>query len=223
MIKDHLHTDTPAHWSSQPTAPLVCGDCCTDRCVETCSVLPLTSPPPVCVQSYLKLAYLVKIVRAGRQYYLGVGLSDVPLMTTTPDDLLCSSDFSGPCAEAWAYSIAGFRMSTLLMAKSVDQLKTNLELQFESTADVATGGSPYGFTTTVLSSSGFVLVSDQFRGNTTTSWLRQINLDPTAISIEDPQGTWPGPFDMRTSAAGPTAPHYLYLYRSQLAISWPTA
>ena len=57
-------------------------------------------------EPYLKLAYVVKIFRDGRNFYLGVGLSDVPLVSS---DLPCSSSYSAPCAENWALSIAGFR------------------------------------------------------------------------------------------------------------------
>eukprot|EP00966_Prymnesium_polylepis_P186177 4315432-Prymnesium_polylepis.1 len=65
-------------------------------------------------EPYLKLAYLVKVFRGGRNYYLGVGLSDMPLITRdlegrSRSDLPCSSSFSGPCVEEWMLSIVGFR------------------------------------------------------------------------------------------------------------------
>ena len=76
---------------------------------------------------YLKLAYLTKVQREGREYYIGVGLSDRPLSEVQGlSDVPCSPFFSDSCAEDWALSIAGYRMSTILQARSYAELEDTL-------------------------------------------------------------------------------------------------
>ena len=163
------------------------------------------------VEPYLKLAYVVKVDRDGRQYYLGVGLSDVPLVGDAAA-LPCSSSFSGPCAEDWALSVAGFRMSTLLQASTHDALLTQLASTHENTAAVSAGGSPFGFNSVVFTT-GQVLAAPAVWGATpqpTSDWLLAAGLGSDVFVQERPSGAWLGPLEMRMSPAGAVAAHYLY-------------
>lgn len=123
------------------------------------------------------------MVRDGRQYYLGVGLSDVPLVSK---NLPCSADFSAPCAEDWALSVTGYRRSNIEMAPTNEKLREQLELQYETNNPISSGGSPHGFRTTVFTASS-VLVSDNWKGNATVDWLLASGLASDTFG-ESPEG-----------------------------------
>ena len=157
---------------------------------------------------YLKLAYLVKIFRDGREYYLGAGLSDVPLIGGAPPT--CSPHFSHPCAEEWTLSVAGFRMSTLLQASTYADMQVQLSSTHETDAPVSAGGSPFGFASTVFSAS-HVLASAHWDGYDTPSWLRAAGLSSDSFLVEAPEGEWLGPWTMKATPHDTDAvPHYVY-------------
>ena len=155
---------------------------------------------------YLKLAYLVKIYREGREYYLGVGLSDVPLVGT---DLPCSPFFSDMCAEDWALSVAGYRMSTILKAKTHAELQTQLASTHETTAAITAGGSPYGFSSMVVSATN-VLASTHWSYELTSEWLLDAGISSDTLATEAPEGRWIGPLTLRSQPDQVPSAHFLY-------------
>ena len=138
--------------------------------------------------AYLKLAYVVKIQREGREYYLGVGLSDRPLAYVQGlSD--CSPFFSDSCSEDWALSVAGFRMSTILQARSYAELQQTLGSNHETDSNIISGGSPYGFASVVFNETR-LLASAHWKGaySSTPKWLLDVGLTATAFEREAPQG-----------------------------------
>eukprot|EP00966_Prymnesium_polylepis_P047048 1089974-Prymnesium_polylepis.1 len=102
------------------------------------------------------------------------------------------------------------------MASTNEELMERLALTYETSASIPSGGSPYGFRTTVLSTaqsyeaSGEVLVSEHFRGSSDSDWLLATGLDLGALRLEARKGKWVGPFSMRTKPGDSPSPHYLY-------------
>ena len=147
-------------------------------------------------KSYLKLAYVVKVQREGREYYLGVGLSDVPLMHDK--DIPCTPFYNNMCTRDWALSVAGSRMSTIVKAKSHSELQAALESTHETSNGLSAGGSPYGFASIVFNEMN-VLASTHWKGNSTSTWLLDAGLTSREFAREDPEGLWLGPLDFFNS------------------------
>ena len=158
-------------------------------------------------KSYLKLAYVVKVQREGREYYLGVGLSDVPLMHDK--DMPCTPFYNNMCTRDWALSVAGSRMSTIVKAKSHSELQAALESTHETSNGLSAGGSPYGFASIVFNEMN-VLASAHWKGNSTSTWLLDAGLTSREFAREDPEGLWLGPLAFSNSPSDTREPHMIY-------------
>ena len=73
---------------------------------------------PISALPYDKIAYIAKIYKYGRSFYLGVGFDDVPAKKL-PD---CNAAYAEPCAEHSIHRVVGAAASALLTAESSEEL-----------------------------------------------------------------------------------------------------
>ena len=124
---------------------------------------------------YEKSSYVVKLVRDGRELYLGAGLGNNPWDNQNESwTAACSADFSAPCSEDWAAAVAGRRMKSLLLASNSSELLARL-------ADRDAESSTFGFATTVLlhphgETTGQVMADPEqsYVGMATALWLLEV-------------------------------------------------
>ena len=228
-------------WKNLPTEPVVRA-AATSATPATCAC---DSPPShhamplfqhACLgarrSQYLKVAFIVKVRRGGRDFYLGVGLGDndwkvhgerVDSASDTANDgdlgvggglsrwlFACSPDYQHPCAEDWAVQIVGHAMAGILTATSHTAMKEALE-------STPPPSSTMGFALHVHNSE-YVLYDRQHTlradakpalGVSTAEWTASVGLSGD-WRCPDPKGSWVGPLELSRTMGSVRSKHYIY-------------
>ena len=200
------------------------------------AIAPRHATVPTCVSrhspQYLKVAFIVKVRRGGRDFYLGVGLGDndwkvhgerVDSASDTANDgdlgvggglsrwlFACSPDYQHPCAEDWAVQIVGHAMAGILTATSHTAMKEALE-------STPPPSSTMGFALHVHNSES-VLYDRQHTlradakpalGVSTAEWTASVGLSGD-WQCPDPKGSWVGPLELSRTMGSVRSKHYIY-------------
>lgn len=181
---------------------------------------------------YNKIAYIVKVVRGGENYYLGVGLADNLWSTVGrvenqlaanggPSRWLdgCSPDQRHPCSEDWAHHVSGLMLRQILTAKDYSELASRVKSPLNASS------SPFGFQAHIHNDQ--VVLADgylpRYVGNRTTDWLRAVQLDRSNLAGCRSTGAWlvggaEGAFNLRLREARTGAQRF-FLYCISVPVS----
>ena len=165
---------------------------------------------------YRKLAFLLRVTREGRDFYIGAGLANYDWRVHGSDLLAqgggtsrwlwgCSVERQHPCSEDWAMTVAGRRMSSMLQATSYEDLQASL-------GAASLRNETFGFETHVHNSE--VVLWDghdeSFVNQTPGEWMSAVGLSTTDLEEYGSGGSWLGPFDMRLTRSGEIARRYVF-------------
>ena len=165
---------------------------------------------------YRKLAFLSRVTREGRDFYIGAGLANYDWRVHGSDLLAqgggtsrwlwgCSVERQHPCSEDWAMTVAGRRMSSMLQATSYEELQASLR-------NASLRNETFGFETHVHNSE--VVLWDghdeSFVDQTPGEWMSAVGLLTTDLEEYGSGGSWLGPFDMRLTRSGEIARRYVF-------------
>ena len=162
--------------------------------------------------TYLKIAYVARVTRGERSFYLGVGLGDHNWDQPASEAWVsegggtsrwswgCSVHRQHPCSEDWAVAVAGRSMAAMLTAPNHTALQATLNA----------GIGRFGFAAHVHNSTQVLFDGHDasFQGESPVSWLSEVGLSD-AVLVDSPSGSWLGPFNIRLKRGGSRAPRYL--------------
>ena len=173
---------------------------------------------------YNKVSYIVKVVRGGQDYYLGVGLSDNLWSTVGAVQASggksrwldgCSPDRKHPCAEDWAHHVAGLAMRDILTASSYNQLAAWLRVPLQA-VDSQFGFQYHVHNDQIVLGEGY---QPSYVGRPTSDWLQAVELDSSNLAGCRSTGVWlqggsEGAFNLKlkSGSANKSVGERFYLY-----------